>query len=292
MNLDEDLLKRDFGDKSHLTTDELINGKPAGFDLAKYLEVVDQMCSCDEVLTALDMLNKLPAWYRENEPSTVTELRRFIENKIYLPAQYAVHDFETYKDASEFEMKYNPLLEGLEHKIDMQFCQPRGHLAVQLIQTLNKNGQIPHIVEFGPSDYWLPLGLKRYGCKFTYYGYSLNKAAESQIKSHLDGYWMSPGNEPKDATYVYVCCEVVEHLMNVDEVKLYSTKLGRGPDHVIFSCPHNSYFGGKPKWRDFDVEHIRTFTTKEFIDLAKRFWPNLTWELFLAPSQVLWGKRV
>lgn len=250
--------------------DEFIHnlGKPQHFNIDKYLDAVEEMIQSDEIIFALEMIDNLPGWYRENPPSRALEIKRIVNRQVMSVFDYA-------QDSDE------STIAGAE-KIDCLHCYPRGPIINQLVEQLNQQDQIPHVVEFGPADFWLYSGLKGKNRSFTYQYVSLNQSA--QIKSE----------EPNPiGPRIFVCCEVIEHLWRPEDVKHSYDKIffEKGADFVVLSTPLNTLFGGMADWKNRSLGHIRTYTKDEFLSFAKANWPEFHWTLYLTPMMVLLGKR-
>lgn len=275
----------DFSKLTEQQYKNVIEGKPNDFDVDKFVDVVENFVKCEEIETALWMLDHAPAWYRENGDARIDKLRLDIVKSVAMPADYSKQSNETYEDSTAHELSCG--FPCIEEKITG--IAPRGPMALELVKKLNAEGKVPQIVEFGPSDFWMAYGLKAQGCNFKYKPLTLNKTAEVDAHIRLFDYWM----EEMDYTqpYIYIACEVVEHLTNVDDVKIYSEKCGRSPDYVLFSAPRNCFLGGRPEWRKYKQEHLRTFTPKELTELAVKFWPRLAWQIAISQTIVLLGER-
>ncbi len=269
------------------TEEQIAEGKPQFFDLDLYLKAVEQMITCEEVTNALHMLDNVPAWYREFGDPRIDEVRRSIMRTIAMPAQYSAQSNEDYDGHQKLAADNN--WAKVEEQIYAVGSQPRGPMLLALVKGLNDLGFTPHIIEFGPSNFWFAYGLRAQRCKFTYFAYTLNKAAELTAREQLKDIW---SDEITGNPYIYVCCEVIEHLTNIDDVRIYSEKQGRSPDFVLLSAPRNCYLGGRADWRNNVNEHLRTFTPQELGIEAKRMWPKLQWESVVTLTTNLLGKRI
>jgi len=272
-------------------------GQPEFFDVNHYLESVKQMASADEVVTALEMLDKLPGYYRDNEPKEVTELRNDILSKVETVADYCRHDLEHYSIAIDYEKQMcdarasfhgtEAQFEDLGDMINDSFCFPRGPMILNLVKKLNEQGKTPHIVELGPASYWLPHALKKKGCKFKYKPISINRVAEQSHSVHLNGYYET--DLSKSDVKIFVCFEVLEHLWNEKDLLFEAKKQKVDFDIVAISAPLNTFGGGEADRKTF--EHIRTYNAKEFRKLCSDMFPERNWVHALNQSQVMIGSK-
>ena len=147
------------------------------------------------------------------------------------------------------------------------------------MQQLNEQGHIPHIVEIGPGEFWLPLGLKKLGLKFTYQTFFLHKDAYDKAKEHFEDV-MNTDVSP-NTPVIYVACEILEHLHDIHEIPQTLLKTGHTAQFVHLSTPRYTFGGGNSNWDEPSMRglggHLRTYTPDEFKSIALELFPGLQW---------------
>lgn len=242
--------------------DDLINvGRPSYFDVDKYLSCVEEMITCDEVQIALDMLDRLPGWYRDHVPVAASAIRDRLLRQFFTTLDYSKNG-EMIAD-EETALTY--------------LSQPHGQIVFRKCQELNDKGIIPHIEELGPGNYWLPLGLKAKGIKFTYFGPSLNQGMQSQASFELGSAWMPSATS---STTLFVCFEMLEHMKSTDDIYHHFIKHCSDAKYIFISTPMYTFGGGMGDWFNNDLGHLRTYTPKEFGDFAMKYWPRFSFKRY------------
>jgi len=241
-------------------------GRPSFFDVDKYLDCVEGMITADEVERALWMLDNPPAYFRDNEPERLKEIRQSLHQALFTPTQYALADTETH-DCDVEELK--------------QYFPPRAEILGDLVNELNKDGKSPNILEIGPGAFWLPHSLTAQGLKFQY-GYQ-----------SLGG----PGFESKldvDAVNIFVAFELIEHLHNEWEIYQAYLKFNRKAQHVFLSTPTYTYGGGMREWRGQALGHLRAYTPREFFNSVSKMFQGFTFKVLTCVdgTTVIRGDRV
>ena len=273
--------------KQNLETDDMKNqGRPWYFDPDHYLDSVEQMISADEIKFAKQMLDNMPGWYRDNPPKRALEIRSKLAKRVWSISDYV-------NDASEINLDK----EDLENKLFKLFCTPRAPIIAQTIQDMNAKGVKPILVEFGPADYWLPVGLKvSCSLNFDYHPITINKQALNKIQNEYDQIdWITHGELISDNVkeslrpVIYVCLEVIEHMENPEEISTPILKYDLDPDLIVLSTPLYTMGGGLPDWDTRELGHIRTWTPKEFQYFAEDNFKGYSWEHVKEFSQVLVG---
>lgn len=256
-------------------------GRPKFFDVGTYLSVVNQMVSCDEVSRALWMLNNMPGYYRDKVPKEAVELKNQILTKLFTTkdyASYSLHNDQTHS-----------LIQATAEEIDKKMLSflSRGIVAKALVKELNDKGIRPHINEIAPGSFWLPIGLKKNGLKFTYRGIGLNQAHDDLAKNYLGGFW----REEPGGCNIFICYELIEHLHSEEEIFQYFLKDNINYDHILLSTPKYTVGGGNLNWMASDLGHLRTYTPSEFIRFAIRTWQDFKWVMYDDQVMVLKGER-
>jgi hypothetical protein len=240
--------------------------------LPAFLNYVDFLIQSDELGLAEHLLYKgLPGYYRDHVPSEVQTLKVEFHKFLMTAMDYAANSID-----SE--------LVDLERGKEVVKSVLRGIIVMSDVEAHNKEGRIPHIVDFGPGEYWLPLGLKGHGLKFSYQGFGLCDAAQSkaiELMGHFDsgGHWAVV---PKtDRPVMFVANEIIEHLRSPHEIPQVFHKTGLTAQTIHLSTPLYTFGRGNPTWRDEKNigkgGHLRTFTPMEFLSIAHELFPRYNW---------------
>lgn len=244
------------------------------------LTYVNALIGCDEMALAQDLLvNGMPGYFRDNPPKEVLEMKKKLMKFLMNSEDYANNSIET--DIMNLESS-NQTINGLL----------RGQLVLKEVKELNDKGKTPHVIEMGPGEYWLAIGLKAQGCKFTYKGIGVNPAAAEKASLILGEHLKQPD---LDAPVIYVACEIIEHLWNPQEIAQTVAKLGVTPDYIHMSTPLYTFGVGHETW--FEEPHIgkgghlRTYTPSEFMLIAQRLFPNYNWVYYHNQVMSLRGSK-
>lgn len=268
-------------------------GKPKHFDPDHYLDSVEQMIAADEIIFALKMLDNMPGFYRMNPYPRAVQLKKDLYKNILSITSYSEDDYEGYENSLRHQSKLNPGYDweklGLGAMVDIPFTYPRSEITIQLIKKLNDEGNVPHIYEMGPSNYYLPYGLKAKGLKFTYRADSINKKAYLDHKERLSDVWQDHAKE--NQKQVFVCFETIEHLWNEKDILHQYHKYQADADHILISTPCGTLIGGVADYKR-DLGHLRTFTPNELLEICRKFWPNYDWSFCLNHMMVFQGSKI
>lgn len=236
-------------------------GKCEFFDVNPYLQVSNQLVAADEPLRALEVLKLVPGYYRDNPPPELEAQRLAILALLATPTFYAnnVHDFRVQEEGA------GDLVQGLL----------RGQLILKDVQDYNAKGLMPHLIDLGPGEYWLPIGLKKLGCKFTYLGVGLCEEAKRKAHEILkDNLWSGVTDRPK----IFVACEIIEHLHHEEDIAVEFGRLNANADIIHISTPKYTWDGRNVRldWNkpDRDLGHLRTYTPGEFQNVVMRMFPR------------------
>jgi hypothetical protein len=237
--------------------------RPNHFDIDKYLDCVEGMITADEVERALWMIDNPPAWYRDNEPDRLKEIRHELHAALFTPAQYSAADREAEScDISQLK----------------EYFPPRAEILFEVIKEYSQ----PNIMEVGPGSFWLPHSLLNKGLSFSYEYQSLGGP----------GFESAPRVEP--SVNVFVAFELIEHLSNDMELYQAYLKFKKPARHVFLSTPLYTYGGGMKDWRGKQLGHLRAYTPKEFAQAARRIFKEFTFKDVIAcedGTMVLRGDR-
>lgn len=236
----------------------LNQGELKDFKLQAFLDVVNELVRADEIERALWVLNNLPAYYRDFPPQQILELRNKILAKIATPTIYSTSKF----DANiAFDDRHS-------HSKTM-----RAQFILMETEFLNKNNIVPHIVDYGPGEYWLPFLLKRNGIRFTYEAIYLAKGAHELAIPHLKEECVPKG---ETSPTILIACEIIEHLWNEEDIKTEMLAHCGLADIIHISTPR---YTNAPFCLDWDKEkehlgHLRAYTPNDFVNMLFKMFPE------------------
>lgn len=253
-------------------------GRPLYWSLDHYVRAVEEMIMADEIEFAFKMLDNPPAWYRENYPAELTEIKETLFKNLYSPMTYA-------SDKDEAGYTYAQVVE----QVSSGYCYPRLDILKGLITDMNKLGKKPWLFELSTSHGPIPIGLRESGCEFDFCAKNFNQAALAKVREWLDDIWL---DEPqKGQPTIFVNFESLEHAYRQEDVKNDFYKLGVDFDHILLSVPNGCLGGGLENWRTRRLGHLRGYTVKEFSALAMSFFHGYEWRAWPSVSIVLHGQR-
>lgn len=252
-------------------------------NLPHLLEWASFLIQSDCIEEAERLLFKgMPPFYRDNPPQEVINLRRKLYKFLMNVSDYAMNREDNILMSPEQAMN------TVKHVL-------RGKLIWDEVVGLNQSGIIPHIFDMGPGDYWLPIGLKALGMKFTYQATYLSQTAyDKQSEAFKECLSDNPlGYRP----VLFVANELIEHLRSPYEIVHCAYKYGLDPDQVHISTPLNTFAEGcDGPWDDVKNVgrggHLKGFTQKEFIEVVQGMFPGYHWNYYGDAVQSLVGKRV
>lgn len=261
-------------------------GRSLYFNLDKHIEAVEQLIRSDEIMMAINMVSQVPAWHRDDAESQhkIQNIKATLYKQLYDTFEYA-------SDIDEASMTR----EYAESQFFSSYGYPRAEILLTEVNKWNKAGKTPWVFELSTSHGLLPLGLAKANAKFTFFAKNLNQAALVKVKEWLADYWSDfpvVGTDPKETQpTIFVCCEALEHMYREEDLEQSYYKLGIDFDVIVLSTPYGTLGGGLENWQTRRLGHIRTYTKKDFIQLADKFFPNRSWELAHSHSMVLTGRK-
>lgn len=245
------------------------------FKLQAFLDVANELVRADEVKRALWVLDNLPAYYRDHEPIQVTDLRDKILKKICTPSSYAINNWDLHMQ--------NDMHLRMEQSL-------RGKLIVNDVKYCNKHGFTPHVIDYGPGEYWLPRLLKAKDLQFSYQPIFLHEAAYKIAHEMLKDVLRDvPGNGPT----IFVACEIIEHLWNTEDLRIEMLKTCGLADIVHVSTPLYTFDFNCADWdkEKEDLGHLYAFTPREFQDLVEGMFKEYTSVYYSSQIQHIRGVR-
>lgn len=248
-----------------------------GWDEDKFLDVVNMLLNADEVERALLFLDNVPAYFRDQP----TERMKKMRGKI-LGAMVTAHAYmSSGLDANVVE---NP--EHNKYLIDNLL---RGQLVKHEVERYNKNGVSPQIIDVGPGEYFIPLGLSAYDFGHWYFDVAMDQNTQAATRSLINR-----GKSSKTETpHIFVALEIIEHLADPRELAVEALRhCGKWPERVHLSTPLYCFDGKVKDWqKPCGLPHLRAYTPNEFINEAMRIFPNYKWEFFGSQPMSLRGQR-
>lgn len=231
----------------------------------------------DEVERALLVLDNVPAYYRDNMPSNLVKLREEI-----FAACCTTHAYLTSNcDSDVTADKAMGVLTGTA----------RGVLIKAEVERYNAKNEIPHIVDMGPGEYFVPIALKQLGLKFSYWPIALDKrageAAWPLIQSHV-----KPKPHHHDPV-IFLALEVIEHLPSVQDIAIEAFRhCGTNPHRIHFSTPMYTYTTEHSDWsKPTGLPHLRAYTPAEFNAEVQKLFPNHALEVYTSQIMSIRGVR-
>lgn len=256
----------------HLTEEEILvhmknAGQCEGFRVSPILELCNMLVAYDEPVRALAILDGigLPGFYRDHIPAEILDLKRRIHAKLATPHFYKenVWDKIVEKERS---------IQSIQHTL-------RGRLITDDVAALNKAGHNPHIVDMGPGEYWLPIGLKELGHKFTYkdIGLSIDAAQKAQelLKDEMGVAVM------EEQPVMFIACEIIEHLYNEGDLRVEMERHAPNAEIIHISTPKYTFDGrlSQLEWqKKGDLGHLRTYTPTEFWNVVTKMFWDFDWQ--------------
>lgn len=245
------------------------------FKLQCFLDAAEELLRADETLRALNLLENLPAYYRDHEPSQVTSLRRAVQAKLATASFYATSDnYELSAGAAETYLHMEKSL--------------RGQLMIEDMKTCKSSQYIPRIIDLGPGEYWLPRMLTNNNFEFVYQPIYVNRPAYDFYKEHFKDALKS---ELTASPTIFFAGEVIEHLHNENEIRFEMERHSGLADLVHISTPKYTFDTACEDWKTKgDLGHLRAYTPREFYETVSKMFPEYTMVLY--DSQILHARLV
>ena len=240
------------------------------YEINHFIQAAITLVQYDEVERALHLLDNLPAFYRDNEPQSVIDLRSKIKAKIMLPQDYASLATDD---------------QQLCERDDIIHLLSRGQIVLNEVKQLNDQGITPHIVEVGPGNYWLPLNLAKAGYSFTYSAIGVVPDLHLAFKKDLP---VNHQVQIEGSPVFFVAFEVIEHLQSVEELSILASRI-KNLRKIFLSTPRYTYEFNK-NWESKGLQHLRAYTPNEFLTEAQRLFKSAkTWQYLDDQPMTLMG---
>lgn len=255
-----------------------MQGAGEGFDEDLVCRYVEILVDADEVERALLVLDNLPAYYRDNPPLRLQKLRQDILAAMVTAHAYMSCDLDA-------EVKPDQSLLILNHLL-------RGKLIDLEVGRYNAQRLEPHIVDLGPGEYFVPIGLSQKDREFTYWDIAMDRNTQKAAHPIIEKHRLKKA--PSDRPLIFLALEVIEHLAAPRELAVEAIRhCGRWPDRVQLSTPQYTFDSRKGKsWRkSCGLPHLRAYTPNEFIKEAQSIFPGYQWQFFASELMSLRGMR-
>lgn len=220
------------------------------FDPNLCQQYVEMLVDHDEVERALIVLENVPAYYRDAVPQNLAKLKKDILQAICTSHAY-------YSD-------------NLDQKISLEAAKYalqniRGLLIAKEVETYNKQGLTPHIVDMGPGEYFVPIGLKDLKLKFTYNDIGLDQQTRKDALPFIED--VKRLIPTREQPVIFLALEIIEHLHNPKDIVTECLRhCGEFPERVHLSTPCYTYDASAKDWRKKSgLPHLRAYTPAEFM---------------------------
>lgn len=229
----------------------------------------------DEVERALKLLDLVPAFHRDNPIPELEQLKKEIRAALITPHAYLTSGLDSDVSVEKAVATIQGLLRGRV-----------------LLRELKARSGTPHIVDMGPGEYWVALGLKELGFEFTYHELAFDQNAATAFEMLVPAI---SREKKKGAQTIFLCHEVIEHLPSTDDITIEALRhCGGWPDFVHLSTPYYCYdpTHTRDQWnKPCGLPHLRGYTPREFIAEANRLFPGYNWEYCTDAIQSLRGYK-
>lgn len=239
-----------------------------------WLTAAHELIRFDEVEKALELLNLMPAYHRDYPIPEIEALKSQILSALITPHAYLTSGLDAKVEEKQAIANVQNLLRGQV-----------------LIKELIAHPGI-HLVDMGPGEYWVPIGLKALGHEFTYNPIAFDMNAKATAEKLIqEVYEPTP---PSDRKIAFICHEVIEHLPSTQDIAIEALRhCGRWPDFVHLSTPLYTFDYRSRNWnKKCGLPHLRAYTPREFIAEANRLFPGYNWEYCTDAIQSLRGYKV
>ena len=260
-------------------------GKPLYFDLAAHVACVESLIRSDEIELALRVADCVPSWYRmpENYPPELSRIKQVVARQLYDQIEYACDDEE-----AECTREFG------EAQWSNGYMHPRAEILEREVDKFDDGNLGPWVFDLGASHGNAPLGLIKLGKRFTYKGVGLNWRIIQKVREWCrDGeHWDKWADKPDGGQHtILYCTEVLEHASRLEDIVTTALKECVDWDVVLLSVPMHTLGGGLHNYSDRRLGHVRCFSPQELFEFANRNWPGYRWELTLAASMVIVGRK-
>lgn len=230
-------------------------------------QYADVLACLDEPLLAVDVLTKYaPSFYRDNPSDLMKSLKKDIISSLF-----TLKDYQDTEDDLAVPMEDARLI--LEDTM-------RGLVIKDFVTRENKNQRVPEIFDLGPGNFFVPVGLQQLNLNFKYSFNGVNTLAKEAFSKYQI--------EPCTDANTFIAFEIIEHVF--DPLWLRQEQIQNAPNakNIFLSTP--KYCFDHCKWRNQKQPHFRAYTPHEFIQEARRLWPEFKWSFVDNQVMVLIGE--
>jgi hypothetical protein len=243
-----------------------------------FIEAASILVAADEPLRAIQLLDNLPGYYRDQVPQEVSAMKKQIYALLATPTFYVTNK--------------NDQLVREENAVASVDLLLRGRLIEQDVKAYNDAGQVPHIVDLGPGEYWLPIGLKKKNYRFTYQDIGLCAGAREKAQKLLFDV-MTDAALPR-APQIFVACELIEHLHHERDIRVEYERAKCEADILHLSTPKYTWDCRRERldWQRYgDLGHLRTYTPNEFYQVVSTMFHEFNWTFYDSNVMHLKGSK-
>lgn len=241
------------------------------FDVSCFIKAAEELLRADETISALNLLSSLPAWYRQNPPKEVTDLKREVQSRVATASFYAT--------SAGYELTAP---EDSHIHVDQTL---RGALLLKEIQELNIKGLQPHLLDLAPGEYAFCRNLIHNKCDFSYQPSFVNWPSYNHYEKYFHDQLIDTNRKDlKLHPKVYFCGEIIEHLWQEEELRYEMERQIGLADVIHISTPNMTFDFNCTDWRSKgDLGHLRTYTPQEFMNTVMRIFPEYQTQVMVSP---------
>jgi hypothetical protein len=232
---------------------------------------VQELVNHDEVDRALLVLDNVPAHLRDRPPKELTELRTNIMASLCTPSVYLEDERDSEVDINKAKAFLDTFLRGILIKKELE-------------------KKDLHIIDMGPGNYSVPLGLSHYPeLKFSYQPLAMNNPAKSKAFFFIEPYLEE---NTKDKPVLFIANEVIEHLPNPSDIAVNALAFAKKrPEYIHVSTPLYCYDPCPKKYAKGSLPHLRAYTPDELHKEMLKMFPGYFWQLYESPIMSIRGIR-
>lgn len=166
----------------------------------------------------------------------------------------------------------------------------RGQMVKNSVKDYNDKGLVPHIIDMGPGDYWIPIALTALKYDFTYEPIGVSPYALEQVIKLIGD--TKFGKRKGDAPQIFLAMEIIEHLHHPSDIVTDCLRYCKiWPEVVILSTPHHNYDYNTDWDRPDGLQHLRAYTPHEFADTINKMFPMYGFQIAVERLLSAIGKR-
>ena len=261
-----------------------MTGSVEFWDSKPFIDAANILTAADEPLLALKVLDSVPSFYRDNIPTDILALKNKIRKHLATPVFYLQEKpSPRYADDNAVEDIPKLFASYVESLL-------RGQMILKDVRDINSEKLCPVIVDLGPGEYWLPIGLKHLGADFHYRGIGLCDSNRLGAAHFLSVNEMASEGRAD----IFVACELIEHLHCEQDIR---TEFERNaPDAKIIHISTPLYtFDGRASQIDWEAKgglgHLRTYSPTDFFAVVSRMFPEFKCALTVSQIMHIRGER-